>query len=105
MGGVTWQALDYALWEQFLAVAIIISLTITFCEKFNSQGKLAKTLSANAYTTYILFAPIIVLLAISLRGIALDPLLKFALVSPLAVFLCFSISHLVRKLPYANKIL
>jgi len=104
-GGVSWQAFAYPLWEQFFAVSIIIALSVLFRERYNHQGRLAKELSASAYAVYILHAPIIVFLALSLKGIALNPLLKFVLVAPVAVFLCFLIGNYIRKLPLARKIL
>jgi len=104
-GGVSWQAFAYPLWEQFFAVSIIIALSVLFRERYNHQGRLAKELSASAYAVYILHAPIIVFLALSLKGIALNPLLKFVLVAPVAVFLCFLIGNYIRKLPLARRIL
>ncbi len=104
-GGLYWQALVYALWEQFLGVAIIIALTVLFREKYNYQGRLLKGMSASVYTVYIFHAPVIVLLALSIRGVILNPLLKFVLVAPLAVSLCFLLSNYIRKLPIARRIL
>ena len=36
-GGVSWQALFYAVWEQFLCVSIIISLAVLFRKLYNQQ--------------------------------------------------------------------
>jgi len=55
-------------------------------------------MSKNAYTVYIIHAPIIVFLALSLQGIIMNPLLKFALVAPLAVAVCFLIGNYIRKI-------
>jgi uncharacterized transporter YbjL len=62
-------------------------------------------MSAAAYAAYVLFAPVIVLLALALSGIRLNMSLKFVLVSPVAVLLCFVTGHYVRKLPFAREIL
>jgi len=69
------------------------------------QGKLGRAMSASAYTAYIFHAPIIVLLAFGLRKIEIELILKFVLVAPLAIFLCFSISTFVRKLLFTKRIL
>lgn len=105
LGGFYWQAFAYALWEQFFGVAIIIALTVLFREKYNDQGRFLRSMSASVYTVYIFHAPIIVFLALGLRGVVLDHLLKFLLVAPLAVGLCFLISYYIRKLPIARSIL
>src|SRR5665811_84111 len=82
---IYWQAFAYALWEQFIGVAIIIALSVLFREKYNAQGRLLSSMSGSVYTVYIIHAPVLVFLAISLRGVVLDPLLKFVLIAPLAV--------------------
>ncbi len=104
-GGFNWLAFTYALWEQILGIAIIIALTVLFRKKYNNQGRLVKAMSSGVYTVYIFHAPIIVLLALGLRSVILDPLLKFVLVAPLAVILCFLLSNYIRKLPVARNIL
>jgi hypothetical protein len=53
----------------------------------------------------IVQAPVLVFLALGLSGLDLPLLLKFALVSPVAVSLCFLIAYLLRKLPKANTVL
>ncbi len=97
-GGFYWQAFTYALWEQFIGIAIIIALSGIFREKYNTQGRLLEAMSKSAYTVYIIHVPIIIFLALSLQGITMNPLLKFALVAPLAVAVCFLISNYIRKL-------
>jgi surface polysaccharide O-acyltransferase-like enzyme len=66
---------------------------------------LAKPLSASAYAVFLIHALVIVFLALALRGISLYPLLKFALVAPIAVVLCFLIANYLRQVPLARKIL
>jgi fucose 4-O-acetylase-like acetyltransferase len=104
-GGFHWQSFAFSLWEQLLCVALVVALTVLFREKRNRQGKLGRSMAASAYTAYIFHAPIIVLLAFGLRSIEIELILKFVLVAPLAIFLCFSISTLIRKLPFTRRIL
>jgi len=104
-GGFYWQAFAYALWEQFIGVSIIIALSVLFREKFNDQGRFLRSMSGSVYTVYIIHAPVLVFLAISFRGVVLDPLLKFVLIAPLAVSLCFFLSNYIRKLPIVRCIL
>jgi glucan biosynthesis protein C len=104
-GGFNWQAFAYALWEQILCVAIIITLLAFFREKYNDQGTFLKSMSKSVYTVYIIHAPVLVFLALSLRGVILDPLINFVLVAPLAIGLCFLLGNSIRKLPIARNIL
>jgi hypothetical protein len=105
LGGLNWQSLALSLWEQFLCMGMVVGMLVLFREWLNFQGRLAKDMSASAYTVFLIHAPVIVILALALRGIILHPLLKFILVSPLAVAICFGLAHYIRKLPLAREIL
>lgn len=105
LGGVSWQSFALSVWEQFVCVGMVIGLLIWFRERLNRQGVLAKGLAASAYTVYLIHAPVLVLLALALRGIGLHALLKFVLVAPLAIALCFLIANYLRQLPLVRRIL
>ena len=60
---------------------------------------------AGAYTAYIIHTPLITYLASAVRDVMLYPLLKFALVAPVAVLLSFALGGLIRKIPYADRVL
>jgi surface polysaccharide O-acyltransferase-like enzyme len=104
-GGLHWQSLAYAFWESFVCIGMCIGLTYLFRRYGNRQGRLAKFLSPNAYTAYIIHAPVITVTALVLRNVDLYPLLKFGLAVLIALPLCFVLSKLIRKLPYTDRIL
>ena len=105
-GGWHWQSFLFSLSQAIISVAIILSLLTLFRKRFNRQEKLARIITKNTYTVYIIHAPVIVFLSYYLRNIALIPILKFFLVSLIGIPLCFLISHyLIRKIPGLNKIL
>jgi surface polysaccharide O-acyltransferase-like enzyme len=104
-GGANWQAALYALWESVLCLSMCIGLVYAFRRYLNQTGKISSFLVPNAYTAYLIHAPLITYLASAVRDVILYPLLKFALVAPLAVLLCFGLSSLIRKIPYADRIL
>jgi glucan biosynthesis protein C len=105
LGGLNWQAAAYAFWEQLFAVAVCIGLIVWFREKMNFQNRFTKALSDSSYAAYILQAPILVFLALSLQSIQMPLMIKFAVISPMAVSLCFLTAFLVRKIPKADKVL
>ena len=105
LGGLTWQTAAYTLWEQVFAIAISIALVVWFREKQNNQSRLLKTLSDNSYAAYIIQTPVLVFLALSLRSIQLPLILKFAIVSPIGISLCFAFAYLIRKIPKADRVL
>ncbi|MFC2052421.1 acyltransferase family protein [Chloroflexota bacterium] len=105
MGGLHWQSFAYSLWEQFMCVAMVVTLVVWFRKRFNNQNTIGKALSSGAYTTYVIHMPVIVLLALALRGIQLDMAIKFILVAPFAIALSFLVGYLIKKLPFARSIL
>jgi surface polysaccharide O-acyltransferase-like enzyme len=105
LGGLHWQALAYASWEAIMCVAMCTSLLVFFRKHVNRPGRVWNFLSANAYAAYIFQSVILVGLAYSLHTIALHPLLKFGIVVIIAVPLCFLISSVIRKIPFANRVL
>ncbi len=104
-GGWHWQALMFALWESFLCLAMCIGLVYLFRRYANHQGKLAALFSRSAYGAYLIHGPIIVIAAYAARDVALYPLLKWAVVGLVAVPVCFLVGYLMRKLPYADRVL
>ena len=104
-GGGSRQSLFYAVWEQFICVGMIVSLSVISRKAFNHQSQLAKAMSSSVYTVYIIQAPVLVFLGLALKNLNLYPPLKFALVAPLAVGLCFILANGIRKLPLAREIL
>ncbi|MFC2014231.1 hypothetical protein ACFLU8_05130 [Chloroflexota bacterium] len=88
-----------------MCVAMVVTLVVWFRKRFNNQNTLGRALSSGAYATYAIHAPVIVLLALALRGIQLDMALKFVLVAPFTVGLSFLVGYLLKKLPFARSIL
>ena len=105
MGGLHWQCFAYAVWEQFVGIAMIIVLLVLFRNRLNRQGKLAKVMSDSSYTTYIIHSLVVVFLALAIRNVQMLPLLKFVLTVLIAVPLSFALGSVVRQLPLARRIL
>jgi len=104
-GGFTWQSALYSVWEQFLCLAIIVALLVWFRERFNRQGRLAEAMGADTYAVYFIHPAVIIPLAYALSGIVLVGLVKWVLVAPLALALCFLVAHVLRKLPGLRAVL
>ena len=104
-GGPYGQALVMSIWETFLMVGITIFLLYFFREKFSRAGPVAKSLAANVYTVYIIHQPILIALNILMLPVGIPTIVKFFVVSLVAIPLCFSLSTLIRKIPYAKRVL
>jgi len=104
-GGWHWQALFWAIMSSFLMVGFSIGVLYLFRRYANRAGALSRWLVANAYAAYIIHAPLTVIVALALRGLDFQPLLKFALAALICLPLCFGLSSLIRKLPYTEQVL
>ena len=105
MGGLHWQSFAYSMWEQLMCVAMVVTLLVWFRRRFNTQNRLGRAMSTSAYATYVIHAPVIVLLALGLSGIQMDMGLKLLLLAPVAVSLSFLVGYLIKRLPLARSIL
>jgi len=104
-GGLTWQSLAYSVWEGVMCVAMSITVLVWFRGRLNHQGRLARAMAGASYAVYVLHPLLIVPLAIALSGLRLPLELKFVLVAPLAVALCFSVAYLIRRIPWVRGVL
>ncbi|WP_165422897.1 acyltransferase family protein [Ktedonosporobacter rubrisoli] len=105
LGHGTWQSAVYALWDSTFSVGICLGAITLFRRFFNRQNRFDRMLSQQSFTVYIIHIPIIVLFALALRGFHAEALLKFALAALVGVPLCYALASLVRKIPFASKIL
>lgn len=104
-GGFNLLSLAYSLWEGFIGVALVVTVLVWARNRLNRQGRVLRAMGAASYAVYVIHPLIIVPLAILLSPIRLDLGLKFLLVAPVAVVLCFLVGHLIRKLPLAKQVL
>lgn len=104
-GGVNVSAAAYALWDSTLAVGWSMFLLTFFRRRLNAQGRLRRFAADHAFAVYVLHAAVITWLAVALRGVQLNPMVKFALVAPVAVVACFAVAYLVRRIAGVKKVL
>jgi peptidoglycan/LPS O-acetylase OafA/YrhL len=104
-GGPTWGAFFYDLWEAFLCFGLCIGFAVLFREKLNRQGRLARDLAACTYAVYLFHIPVLVPLQYAIRFEPLGPLMKFFLVTLIAIPVTFAIGSALRRAPFARSIL
>ena len=104
-GGLYWQSSAFSLWLTFLMVGIIVFLLYFFRERLNQAGPMAKSMAANVYTVYIIHQTVLYALNILLLPINIPTIVKFFVVALIAVPVCFLLSSLIRRIPYARRVL
>ncbi len=105
LGGFHWQSLVYAVWETFMMVGVIVFLLYFFRERFNQAGSVAKIMAASVFTVYIIHQAVLYFLNTLFLPVSIPTIVKFILVSLIAVPLCFLLSIPIRKIPYADRVL
>jgi len=91
--------------EAFIAVGLSVGLLTWFRKRFNRQGRLMAAMSADSYFVYIIHVYLVGVLQILIIGINMPAFIKFVLVTVFGVIICFSMSHLVKMLPFTKRIL
>jgi hypothetical protein len=104
LGGSTWQSFGWAIWEQVTGFALIIGLLGLAKKYANHQGKLAKALSDGAFAVFVFHAPVIVGISALFIGFKIPQLLKFVIIAPLAIIVCFVLAWLVKQIPVFRRI-
>jgi surface polysaccharide O-acyltransferase-like enzyme len=105
IGGLHWQQLFYAVWEQLLGFSIIVSLLAYGKELWNKSSLFMGKLSRNAFAVYIFHPLVLIALSLSFRNWDVDPALKFLLVAPLAVVGSFLLASVITLIPVVRKII
>jgi fucose 4-O-acetylase-like acetyltransferase len=104
-GGANLYSLVYSLWEGFLSVSMVVSLLAWFRRSYNRQGSLARLMSESTMAVYVLHPAIIVPFTLLLSDFRLQLNLKFLLVSPLAIALCYLVCAGLRRVPFARAVI
>ena len=96
----------YSLWDSTFAVGMSMFAISFFRNHFDSPGRLWKLFSQDFYAAFILQALVIVLVAtVLLSSVSLDSLPKFGLAAVIILPLTWSAAHVVRKIPFADRVL
>jgi peptidoglycan/LPS O-acetylase OafA/YrhL len=105
VGHGTWRSLAYALWDSTFAVGVIVALLVLFRECLNIEGRPSRFLAEHCYTVYIIHPFVLVALGHALAWLHAIAVVKFAIVTVIAIPCCWVTAALVRSLPYARRVL
>jgi surface polysaccharide O-acyltransferase-like enzyme len=104
-GGFHWQALLYAVWEQFIGISIITALLIKGKRNWNISSQLLNKASRCSFAVYIFHPLVIVVLTLAVRNWPIDPAIKLLAVGPLIVLSSFVLGLLILLIPGIKKII
>lgn len=104
-GGMNVQALMYAMWEPFVCFGIVLVLLNRFLHKYNTTGSFRSWLSQRAYTVFIIHPPVVVGWTLAFHGVLFPAMIKWVIVSALALVTCFLVAAMIRFIPGVRKVL
>lgn len=104
-GGFHWQALVYAVWEQWIGISIITALLIKGKRSWNTSSKVSGQLSRSSFAVYIFHPLVIVGITLAARIWSVDPVIKLLVVAPLTVVCSYAIASLIILIPGVRKII
>jgi len=90
--------------ESLIAAGLLVGLCTFFREHFNATTPFWQLLGADAYGAYLVHVPIVVALQYATSGMPAGAVPKFLLVTMLGIPLSFLVSHYLRKMPGARRV-
>jgi glucan biosynthesis protein C len=105
LGGVTWQAAVYALWEAAVGTSLfIITLVVVARRQWRSTG-VGASFAGASFGIYLMHAMVIIPLAIAMQPLPLHPALKWIVLSVSGVCLPWALTLTLRKIPGVRRVL
>ena len=102
-GGANFHSFLMSLVDNVVCMGIIFILIKVFYAKFNKQGRILRNLSVSAYHMYLVHPLVLIPLSLAIASLALYPILKIAIVFPLAIFICYLISrYIIQKIHWGK---
>ncbi|HEY3705113.1 MAG TPA: acyltransferase family protein [Terracidiphilus sp.] len=104
-GGLSWQAVLYALWEPFAAWGLIAGWLLLMRRYGNQPSAFWSWLNRRAYAVYIIHPPVLVGVTVLLHPWAAPALVKFAIAGTLACAASWLIADPLVRTPRLRRIL
>lgn len=105
IGGPYWQSAAFMVWIGLFSVTISMTLILWLRDRKKPQSPLMKFAGPNSYTVYLVHPLILVPITVAMTPVMLDPLLKYVIVLPVVVVLCFIVSDILSHIPGIKKVL
>jgi peptidoglycan/LPS O-acetylase OafA/YrhL len=105
LGGWHWQALGFALWEQFAGVGLSLGALALFSRKLNFEHPILRWLDERSFAVYVLHAPILVALAMLFRALPQNMYALATLLTATGLFASYVAGDVMRRIPILRAVL
>jgi hypothetical protein len=96
-GGFRWEAAGYAAFEGVVSVCLSLLVLDRFRRRHSRQGPRGRRLAGAAYGAFVVQGPVLVAVALAMRGIDLPGEVKFIVLAIVAVAACFGLAATPRR--------
>ena len=103
-GGLSWPATFYALWEPFVAWALIAAWLLLFRARMNHPSSLWNWFNRRAYAVYIIHPPVLVAVSLLLHHWIAPAMLKFFVTGSVACLACWLVADPLVRLPGLRRV-
>jgi len=103
-GGFTWPSILYALWEPFVAWALIAAWLLFFRSWMNSPSPFWNWMNRRAYAVYIIHPPVLVGISVLLHGWSVPALVKLAVTGSLTCIATWLLADPLVRLPGVRRV-
>lgn len=106
ISGLNTGSLIWSIWEALTCVGLGVGLMALFREWINDKaGSLMAAITRAQYGAYIIHFVVVLGVQAGLTGFAIPAFFKFVIVTIIAAFSSFGISHLFLKIPLVRKVI
>jgi peptidoglycan/LPS O-acetylase OafA/YrhL len=98
-GGWHWQALGFALWEQFAGVGLSLGSLAFFSSKLDFENPLMRWLTQRSFAVYVVHAPVLVALAMLFRALPQNMYALVALLTATGLLASYVVADFCRRMP------
>jgi len=99
MGGLNFPAAAFMVWVGLFSVSISMTLILWLRDRKKPRSKVMEFAGHNSYGVYLIHPIILIPVAVLMTPVPLPPLVKYVIVLPLVVVLCFLAADGLRRLP------
>ena len=105
VAGNGWPALVLALADGVIAVTGTVAVVVTLRHRWTSERPLVSAAAKASYATYVSHPLSLTILLVLLAPLAVAPELKFVILAPVAIPVCFAVGYGLTRIPGLARVL
>jgi peptidoglycan/LPS O-acetylase OafA/YrhL len=102
-GGWSWPSLLVSVIEGVMSVSATVVLSTLFSDA--EPGAVTRAVTRTAYGAYLVQTPVLVAIALAVRGQEVAGVVKLTILLPAAVASSFAVAALLRRIPALHQVL